>query len=85
MVRYRAPVAYTARQKLLAAVRPSEWRVVGRKVLNRLQPEHRDEAEAWAAARAESLDDFADALAPDLWAEATAWAERVPGLGPRPA
>ena len=40
------------------------------------KPEHRDEAEAWAAARAESLDDFADALAPDLWAEATDWSEQ---------
>ena len=66
-------MAYSARQKLLAAVRPSEWRVVGRKVLNRLQPEHRDEAEAWAAANAEPVDDFADTLDAALWAEATAW------------
>jgi predicted O-methyltransferase YrrM len=68
-------VGYSTRQKVLAAARPSEWRIVGRKLLNRLRPEHRDEAEAWAAARAESLDAFAASLAPDLWAEATAWAD----------
>ena len=66
-------MGYSARQKLLAAVRPSEWRIVGRKVLNRLQPEHRDEAEAWAGAHAESVDDFATTLDPELWNEATAW------------
>ena len=47
--------------------------MVGRKVLNRLQPEHRDEAEAWAAANAEPVDDFANTLDAALWAEATAW------------
>lgn len=69
-------MAYTARQKLVAALRPSQWRIVGRKALNRLQPEHREEAEAWAASRAESMEDFAGALAPDLWAEATTWADQ---------
>jgi predicted O-methyltransferase YrrM len=68
-------VAYTARQKLVAALRPSQWRFVGRKALNRLQPEHREQAETWAAARAESMEDFATALAPDLWAEAITWAD----------
>lgn len=47
--------------------------MVGRKVLNRLQPEHRDEAEAWAAGRTESQDEFATGLDAGLWAEATAW------------
>jgi predicted O-methyltransferase YrrM len=68
-------VAYTTRQKLLAAARPSEWRIVGRKALNRLRPEHRDQAEAWAAERAESIDEFAAGLAPELWVEATQWTE----------
>jgi predicted O-methyltransferase YrrM len=68
-------VGYSAREKLRAAARPSEWRVVGRKVLNRLQPGHRDQAEAWAADHAESLDDFANGIAADLWAEATTWAD----------
>ena len=68
-------MGYSARQKLLAAVRPSEWRIVGRKLLNRLEPDHREEAEAWAAARAESLDEFVNGLAPDLWVETAAWAE----------
>jgi predicted O-methyltransferase YrrM len=67
-------VAYSARQKLLAAAHPSEWRHVGRKVLNRLRPEHRGEAEAWAGGRAESLDDFANGISSDLWEEAATWA-----------
>ncbi len=65
---------YSNVDKLRTALQPRYWPIVGRKLVNRLRPEHRDDAQAWAAEHAESLDDFGRALAPELWDEARDWA-----------
>lgn len=69
------PSRSTIRNVARNALRPSYLPVMLGKVRARLRPTHRDEALAWAAARAESVDAFAEALDAGLWAEAGAWAE----------
>ena len=56
------------------ALRPHYLPVMARKVAARLRPSHHDAAVQWAAATAESLDEFGKSLDPDLWAESAAWA-----------
>lgn len=63
----------TLRNVARNALRPHYLPVMARKVASRLRPSHRDAAIAWAASRAESLNDFAAALDPELWAESEAW------------
>ena len=56
-------------------LRPSHLRVNARKVANRLRRQHRSEAQDWAAGHAESVEDFGNEVAADLWEETVAWAK----------
>jgi predicted O-methyltransferase YrrM len=56
------------------ALRPHYLPVMGRKLVERFRPSHRDEAIRWAASRAEPIGAFAEALDADLWAECGEWA-----------
>jgi predicted O-methyltransferase YrrM len=64
----------TLRNVARNALRPHYLPVMARKLASRLRPSHRDAALRWADGRAESIDAFAAALDPDLWAEAGTWA-----------
>ena len=63
-----------ARNVARNALRPHYLPVMGRKLVERFRPSHRDEAIRWAEARAESIGEFADALDAELWAECGTWA-----------
>jgi predicted O-methyltransferase YrrM len=69
------PSRSTLRNVARNALRPSYLPVMVGKVRARLRPGSRDEALAWAAARAESVDTFAASLDAALWAEAGEWAD----------
>jgi predicted O-methyltransferase YrrM len=56
------------------ALRPHYLPVMGRKLVERLRPSHRDEAIRWASAQAEPIGAFAEALDAELWAESGEWA-----------
>jgi predicted O-methyltransferase YrrM len=56
------------------ALRPHYLPVMGRKLVERLRPSHREDAIRWAAAQAEPIGAFAEALDADLWAECGEWA-----------
>ncbi|HZJ26338.1 MAG TPA: class I SAM-dependent methyltransferase [Acidimicrobiia bacterium] len=58
------------------ALRPHYLPVMARKVMARLRPSHREDAIAWAAARALPAATIARTLDPELWDETTEWAER---------
>jgi predicted O-methyltransferase YrrM len=68
------PSPSTVRNVARNALRPHYLPVMGRKLVERLRPSHRDEALAWAASRAEPIAAFAEALDADLWAECGEWA-----------
>ncbi|MFM7061264.1 MAG: class I SAM-dependent methyltransferase [Actinomycetes bacterium] len=68
------PSARTLRNVARNALRPSYLPVMVGKVRARLRPTHRDEALAWAAEHAESVDTFASAIDADLWVESGEWA-----------
>src|SRR6478736_3125924 len=73
--RLRSCPVSTLRNIARNALRPHYLPVMARKVAARLRPSHHDAAVQWAAATAESLDEFGMGLDPDLWAESEAWAE----------
>ena len=64
----------TARNVARNALRPHYLPVMGRKLVERFRPSHREDAIRWADAHAESIGDFADALDAELWAECGVWA-----------
>ena len=57
------------------ALRPAYLPVMLRKIKARVRPPNRDEALAWAAEHAESVDSFGESLDLALWAEANQWAD----------
>jgi predicted O-methyltransferase YrrM len=67
--------ASTARNVARNALRPHYLPVMGRKLIERFRPSHRDDALRWADERSESIVAFAEALDADLWAESGAWAD----------
>lgn len=69
------PSTRTLRNVARNALRPSYLPVMLGKVRARLRPTHRDEALAWAAEHAESVDTFAAAIDAALWAESGDWAD----------
>jgi predicted O-methyltransferase YrrM len=64
----------TVRNVARNALRPHYLPVMGRKLVERFRPSHRDDAVRWADGRAESIATFAESLDADLWAESGAWA-----------
>ncbi len=66
--------ASTVRNVARNALRPHYLPVMGRKLVERFRPSHREDAIRWATPRAEPIAAFAEALDAELWAECGEWA-----------